>query len=350
MWSKPPAGPPLATAAWFNLEYAQPLSALGAARFATPLSVRGPGCSGALLIAVSDRISRARRMAISSLRLGKRALFQHPLAPVGRTKAAVDALGDGVPWRTRVNTCTPCPRCGAAPEDPYHVLTECPHGPTRARRAARTAVIHQFIGKLVGTARLCADPSGLPPRDIAERAPLAGRDAAELALTADWNSAAGRFVLYRLLAVASWDTSVQDAAQQPGAAADAAQPPLAAAGAAPAALPGAGGQLPAAEELAITIATALEGAVCKPHRVRPLANMWMGWASTAVQDITAAWFAGEQLAAAVAGGHQPPNAAGSVVSDDSKGSDLDAFDNSDSDDDYNEHSDALSLHSERDDN
>ncbi len=106
--SRPPTGPPLATLAWLNLEYRQTPSDLDERRNATPLSVRGPGCSGSILAAVSVRLSRLAVMAINNLRLGKQALFRRPLAPVGRTHAAVQtALAAGqtaTPWKDLVNT------------------------------------------------------------------------------------------------------------------------------------------------------------------------------------------------------------------------------------------------------
>jgi hypothetical protein len=208
-------------------------------------------------MAVDKRIHPARRKAVMSLRLGKKALYQQPLAPQGRWRRTLAAAGSGETWEQRVHSHTACMRCTQEAEDPYHVLTECPHGPTAAARAELIASLPTFIRQL---ARLAATAvaGGHTAPDSAGAA--AAQALASVVQHTDWASAEGRFVLYRLLAASPWD-----AASMPT---DESAP------------------------LAAALGAIFDNTIVKPHRIRPLANCWLEWAGRWVTRVVAAWFSG----------------------------------------------------------
>jgi hypothetical protein len=86
----------------------------------------------------------------------------------------------------------------------------------------------------------------------------------EEATSAVWTSDEGKFVLFRMLAVAPWS---------PMAAPPGANAPLAAA-----------------------LAHLFHSTSAKPHRARPLANVWVPWACRWVHRLMDAWFSGEPVA------------------------------------------------------
>ncbi len=79
-----------------------------------------------------------------------------------------------------------------------------------------------------------------------------------MATATDWQSAEGRFILYRLLAVAPWDSTV---------AAGVGDSPLAAA-----------------------LGLLFEQTNAKPHRLRALAHAWVRWAGRTLLRLNDAWF------------------------------------------------------------
>lgn len=235
----------------------------------------------------------AQRKAIAALRLGKRALYTQPLAPPHRWRRVLAAAGDGDTWERRVNTYSDCARCGAAAECPFHVLTECTYPPAVAARDEMLREVPALVARLVllavrAAAGGHAAPAGAGAASAAQARGLAART--------DWQSAEGRFVLFRLLAVAPWD-----AAAAPN---------------------------PAEAPLASTLGGYFDATLVKPHRIRPLANAWVSWAGRWVERVTGAWFADapaeraarDPVGSAAAGnarGPHPPPAGGEGDSSDS---------------------------------
>ena len=263
----------LQNAAWFNLGYNHSTDDLGTHRAATPLSTRGPMCSGSLLAMCDRQTPYSHRMALGNLRLGKAGLYQIPLAPPGRTRndartgvmrdhglAPVDP-DDGLPadeaapttWNHLMNSSTACYRCEMPRESPYHVCVECTHAPVQHVRQEVIDGLPSMITDLVRRAlqaHHCAPFQPLPPL-LEARAVAIGQQASAM----DWTSMEGNWVLYRLLAVAPWP-------------AKAAAPDHA---------------------LVLALGEVFDEVIAKNHRIRRVANRWVPWAGRTVMQLHDAW-------------------------------------------------------------
>jgi hypothetical protein len=270
-------------AAYLNDFYRTPLSAVGSNKYTTVLAVRGPGCCGGLLSQVSrmDNIACKLR-ALAAVRRGRKGMFDAPLAVPGRTfaecmeAATTDArefgldafegersrarrLGDE--RRMESSLRIPCSICNEHVEDPYHVLVECPEPATVAARAVFQQGVPEHVERIV---RLLVLPRHVVDRlsfrhdfyELNRREELV-QQIRKLADDTDWSSADGRFVLFHLLAVATW-THRPCRADMP---------------------------------LSRALAGVFESNTfeLKNHHVRPLVNGWANWGAAGVLDIFAAW-------------------------------------------------------------
>jgi hypothetical protein len=274
---RPPPAPPSAVAAYFNGNYDTLVSDGGDNKFTTRLGVRGPGCSGAILAQV-NRLSFSQPLLIlAAVRAGTAGMFAAPLAAPGRLASDYAAAAKGAPEtsgskRARKRAALsrhiqdslhcddPCPNCGDATADPYHVLVECRHAAVVTARTAFTAQLPGRLERLVLHALL--------PRQTLQRLTFLGRDAeiarlrqvaadvCALASRTSWQSPDGRYSLYHLLAVATWSRRAV-----------------------------------ARQDLYLSRALAAVFSTCemKNHHVRPLANYWASWASQGIQTIFNAW-------------------------------------------------------------
>ena len=263
----------LQNAAWFNMGYSHSTADLGSHRGATPLSTRGPMCSGSLLAMCDRQTPYVHRMALGNLRLGKAGLYQVPLAPPGRTindlrtgvmrdhGLAPVAPDDGepaaeaaqVPWTHLMNSSSACYRCGMPRESPYHVCVECTHAPVQHVRQEVIEGLPSLITDLMRRAlqaHYCAPFQPLPPV-LEARAVAIGEQASGM----DWTSTEGNWVLYRLLAVAPWPAKA--AAQ--------------------------------GHSLALALGQVFDEVIAKNHRIRRVANKWVPWAGGTVMRLHDAW-------------------------------------------------------------
>jgi hypothetical protein len=208
----------------------------------TPLSARGPMCSGGILALVSKRIPLKHWDALICAKLGRLGLVYSP-------------FNEGSPTQGDLNgeAGTSCPHrnCGVAYCDPFHVLTECTHprlAELRDNLVARAGAIAHAI--------LMVKSGGEPDPAVETFS----------ALPDAWTSRAGRFMMFRLLTATPW--SHKDVARgHAGHAED-------------------DGSAVLWYHLPAFLATFFDTALRKTHTLRPLANMWVeaagsGWARIA---------------------------------------------------------------------
>ena len=273
---RPPSLPPLAVAAYFNNCYEMEPADAGVNKFTTPLSVRGPGCCGAVLAQLNQLVSARYLPAIFAIRSGLPGMFSAPLAAPGRryvdyinaAKWAPDCAGSkaarikAAKDRHRLDShhsSDPCPLCGDPTADPYHVLIECTHPQVVLSRSQVTDTLPSWLEKFTELALL---PRPLRLRleflgrclEIDRRLEIA-RQLGHRASITDWQSSDGRFTLFHLLAVATWSMR-------------SVSPDL---------------------ELSHSIADVLTKSEAKNHHSRPLANYWARWAYKSIVGIFTAW-------------------------------------------------------------
>ena len=210
----------------------------------TPLSARGPMCSGGILALVSNRILRKYWDALVCAKLGRVGLTYPPFSAERPTPAALSGENG-----------KECPHseCGAPYCDPYHLLVECSHPHVAALRtllAARTASIACTI-----LATRISEPDLIV--------------AAFCATPGAWQSRAGHFMMFRLLTATPW--SHNDVAR--GFAGDNGGPEMAVLWL----------QLPA------SLAELFSTTLCKTHNIRPLANRWAQMAGNCWFQLATAW-------------------------------------------------------------
>ena len=281
-------------AAYLNDFYRAPLSAVGTNKYTTVIATRGPGCCGGLLSQISRMQNLALKLrALAAVRRGRKGMFDAPLALPGRTfsdsmdaakadahEFGLDAVeGErarakrlGLERRADIAQLPCCSLCDSDVEDPYHVLVTCSDAATVAARAKFLQSVPDRLAHLV---RLLVLPRHVVDRlafrrnflEIHRREQLIEK-VAELAKITDWLSADGKFVLFHLLAVATWTTrSCRE-------------------------------HMP----LSISLAEIFESGrfELKNHHVRPFVNCWANWGAAGVLDIFAAWnvTAAPQVAAA----------------------------------------------------
>jgi hypothetical protein len=159
-------------------------------------------------------------------------------------------------WNRLANTSRPCPLCEQAgsKEGPFHVCTECPH--IAATRNTSVADLPEFLYGLVIKARCTRIPTwdldlAHLPADIA----IEAAGVRDLARALNWSSTEGKFILMRILMVATWPAR---------AAAD-------------------------GHELARLLGGLFDTVTAKSHRLRPLANHWARWAGKNCLRLHRAW-------------------------------------------------------------
>ena len=192
---------------------------------------------------------RQRRL-LAGLRLGRFALFLEPLSTPG-----------GAPWDECKRTPV-CRTCGLDVEDPFHIATICRCAALAALRQELHVGLHDRISALVNGLVEASTPRGRQPDGATEahrRAALEALDTAEAA--GYWDTPGGRFVLYRLLAVAPWSGRL---AQVPGMALQ-------------------------TNPLAAALGKLFTDTVAKPHRLRSVCNSWAQWAGGWVDRLFTAW-------------------------------------------------------------
>jgi hypothetical protein len=211
----------------------------------TPLSARGPMCSGGITALVSKRIPRKYWDALMFAKQGRVGLAYPPFA-AGRPTGADLSGEDG----------KACPHleCDAQYCDPYHVLLECLHARIAELRnlmAARAATIAQTI--------LSARYTGEPDLTVALFCATPGA----------WESRAGRFTMFRLLTATPWSTGDV--------------------------LRGIAGHTVDDEtsvlwhSLPTSLAYAFDATLQKTHTLRPLANTWVQLAGRGWSELAQAW-------------------------------------------------------------
>jgi hypothetical protein len=295
--------------------------ATGTRKTITPVSARGPSCSGAILALVTRQMPARDIHALGMLRQGRVGMFHYPLAPTSRLPpkpvrrkrtrpdgdAVADAAGRAAPgkpdsdsdagftrkartprpskrriaasaacgdadqprpaadnsaferWARIANSYdTMCPLCGTAPEDPYHVLVECPEAEVSRCRASVLKAAPDKLAAICGDLLRARSVPG-SSREERERqsANASSVQAAirEAASTGTWDTPERRFLLFRLLAVLPFPAS----AVAPGHA------------------------------LAMLVGDVFDKATVKAHKLRPTANKWAGFAGTSVTRIFSAW-------------------------------------------------------------
>lgn len=227
-------------AAFFALGYNLTPAQLGQYKSATPLSARGPGCAGALLTSVSRRLPHAAMETLMGARTGRE----------GWRRAGTGAFdAEDVRARAADPVCHSC--SGAAEEGPFHACCECPCQATRAVRARVVASLPAFVANLVRLGYDSVRPKEPAPGQAAPVLPYAGEgdpveEARRLAEAQDWSSDEGKFLLFRLLSMATWPERIPDTVPGP---------------------------------LTALLGRMFDRVAAKPHRLRPLANMWAGWSS-----------------------------------------------------------------------
>ena len=175
------------------------------------------------------------------------------------TKARAARLG--AERRADSKLSPPCPLCGTDAEDPYHALTTCTDPGTVAARFSFTSSVPQRLGHII---RLYILPRHVLDRltytrkfgEIDRREALIQHIEA-LATGTDWISDDGKFVLFHLLAVATWTSR------------------------------------PCRHDMPLSRALASVFAApefeLKNHHIRPMANSWANWGATGVLSIFDAW-------------------------------------------------------------
>jgi len=270
-------------AAYLNDFYSAPLHAAGDNKYTTAIATRGPGCCGGLM----SQISRMQKLtdklrALAAVRRGRKGMFEAPIAAPGRTfsermeaeTAEAAESGDGA-WegakarasrlgaerRAEAQRSQHCTLCGTDVEDPYHVLVACTEPSTVVARHAFTQGLPQRLCHLL---RLLVLPRHVVDRlsyrhlfDELSRREAVLQNVELLAQQTDWTSADGKFVLFRLLSVATW-TRRPCRADMP---------------------------------LSKAVAEIFESPSfeLKNHHTRPFVNSWANWGAAGVLSIFAAW-------------------------------------------------------------
>jgi hypothetical protein len=254
-----PGGPPRAHAAASAFLRLVGHELLGRHRDATPLSVRGPMCSGNLLALMTSMPARDDVLLLAASRTGRGAFLVAPLAPPRWAEAGLTRFAD---WAS-AKRAGPCPACGDGSRlDDYHVVAECPV--TTAARARAVADLARIAAKVYRLARVAAHLDGRRRDEPMTPAGLEAdcRAVAELAASCDWSSPAGCFLLHRLVTLQPWPAAAwPDADVSP------------------------------AGLLCSTLGRTFDGTVAAPRHLRALANAWGAWAIGCFAEAARAWAA-----------------------------------------------------------
>ena len=179
---------------------------LGNRAQSTPLSRRGPMCSGNLYSLLDRVIGEEAQAAIQGASIGRRAFFHYPLAPThwrgirGENQQAFEAMNHPGP-------CHLCQAAGATtPLSEFHLIAECPHPFVVAQRDIIIAGARRKTVDILRAA-VCARYYSSRTLDSPPEPP--GIDALAaicqaLANQADFTSDYGKFLLYRLVTASPW--------------------------------------------------------------------------------------------------------------------------------------------------
>ena len=181
-------------AADLSFGYSQ-LNKLGNIGPATPLSIRGPGCSGSLLLRTSTTGIQHLINLLASARLGVKALSTPPVSPASWLLPD-DATDDD--WRNDAigRTCPLCQVDNEMSADSYHILCECTHATVVAARENLQMKMKIFLLSLAESCYDAQSASG-------QGAPLLGITRAarnNFIRTIEnivWTSEMGNFLLFR---------------------------------------------------------------------------------------------------------------------------------------------------------
>ena len=253
----------------------------------TPLSVIGPGCSGNILVLPRHKTPRLQMAAMAAARLGRMGLSIPPFRPVDGTDLT-PAGPQAAPQATRAlfasfHERVPCRRCGAAPEDTFHVLTECQHPAVLAARATATAELPQALRAMATAAERAAttrQPAAAPQlHGDAQDVPPAPVQATithhlnhlsallQASITSgDWAEplpAPHKYLLFMLLIAQPWPAPVATAM--------------------------ATNEQPVTSFTLSMLAHIFDTTYAIPYRTRPLAEAWVRWAGPACYGIAVAW-------------------------------------------------------------
>lgn len=226
---------------------------LGQARGYTPMSVIGPCCSGDLLSLSERQLPDTTRCALVYARSGAVALHFWPLAPAHWRSAGDTSRLTPEQWQA-LGDRRPCPLCLAngiqdTTLDPWHIFCECPTPALISRRAEVWSGLSAVIADIARLAAAAMYP-GMPPAPspaVTALLPLSGMASTE-----------ARFLLHRFLVGMPWPAAV-----------------------APHCAPGG---------LMVAALGALFDEVQAPnHRIRPIANLWISWASKHCYSLGRCW-------------------------------------------------------------
>ena len=168
---------------------------LGIAGPATPLSIRGPGCSGSLLLRTSINGIQHIINALATARLGVKALSTPPVSPVSWLLPEHATDDD---WRNDAIG-RACPLCHVNNEmsaDSYHILCECTHENVVTAREELQIKIKIFLVNLVESCYKAQSASGqgAPLLDITR---AARNNLIRTIENIVWASEMGNFLLFR---------------------------------------------------------------------------------------------------------------------------------------------------------
>lgn len=212
---------------------AEALGKLARFKAVTALSVRAPGCSGAVIGGASRALPAVVWRVLLGARTGREGWHR-----------VRDHVYKGDSLRALEADPT-CKACGAGFAGPIHAITECAYPPMVALRREVTGTLPAMVQHLTRMAldATRADIAMAAGLELPELHPAHVRAAAD---AQDWTSPEGKFVLFRLLIVAPWT---------------AASPHLP-----PGPLTRALGEL-------------FDAFTAKNHLARPARNMWLSWAA-----------------------------------------------------------------------
>ena len=222
-----------------------PVAALGVDHGHTPVSARGPDCSGALAIIADDRQYRA----VALLVLGDEALHLPPFAPpTARADVPVDYAARFARQRCRV--------CGTADESLYHVICSCTHERVTRWRANAVASLRVLLSTLWHDALAVLQRTRRAPPLVADDdAAALAAFVAGAALTPHERS----FLLYWTLSAVPWPHAAT-------------------------VLPADAPQFPAAAALGALF----DALNVRPGLLRPWASKWLAWSDYQVRLLAAA--------------------------------------------------------------
>ena len=198
---RPPWQPKLASAALFE-GFNVPQTALGLHPRYTPISVHGPMCQGSLMSL--SKIAAHKLAVVCHMRLGAKALQMAVFArgQNDRSRDTIDDEPDDLAHRFMVRL-EPCPLCGQAPLDPFHLACECSNPTMVAWRHLAQHEGRHLIFKIAERLRTAHREM---QRDVSKLC----SDVCVEAVTLDTLSHAGRFILFRLLIFLPWSARLAE--------------------------------------------------------------------------------------------------------------------------------------------